>query len=430
MSNEFIPPSNLPGGATEEMLKRLQRHVAIAEAFRPSAPIDSVALFAGRTQQVGMIMNAIFQKGQHAIIYGERGVGKTSLANTLYDFLKGMGLPQMTIGTINCDSTVNFSNLWKRVFRETFVEVKTTQTGFQGVALPETRIPFISKVTDNVTPEDVRYLFQTIGKPTIVILDELDRIQDESTRALIADTIKTLSDHAVDVTLILVGVASAVNELLASHKSIERALVQVSLPRMSMPELIEIIDKGLARVSMTIAENVKYLIVGMSQGLPHYTHLLTLGAAQHANNVDRTHITPEDIKSAIASSVANAQQTLITDYHKAVSSPRENMFTEVLLACALAKTDGLGYFSASDVKPPLAAIKNRTYDVSAFSRHLNDFCEPERGAVLEKFGQPRRYRFRFANPLMEPFVIMKGFSDKMVNENVLESCFKEIAQFH
>ena len=94
----------------------------------------------------------------------------------------------MTIGTINCDSAANFSDLWKRVFRETFVQLKNTQAGFQVAEPPETWIPLSSKLTDKVTPEDVRYLFQTFGKPTIVILDELDRIQDESTRALIADT--------------------------------------------------------------------------------------------------------------------------------------------------------------------------------------------------------------------------------------------------
>jgi Holliday junction resolvasome RuvABC ATP-dependent DNA helicase subunit len=36
-------------------------------------------------------MDAINQQGQHVLIYGERGVGKTSLANVLSGFLKTMG---------------------------------------------------------------------------------------------------------------------------------------------------------------------------------------------------------------------------------------------------------------------------------------------------------------------------------------------------
>ena len=56
----------------------------VAEVFTPSAPIDSMALFRGRSTQIQMLVEAVSQIGQHAIVYGERGVGKTSMANVLY----------------------------------------------------------------------------------------------------------------------------------------------------------------------------------------------------------------------------------------------------------------------------------------------------------------------------------------------------------
>ncbi len=59
----------------------------IHEAFTPGAPINSRDLFSGRKKQVDKAISTIFQRGQHAVIFGERGVGKTSLANTLFDFL-------------------------------------------------------------------------------------------------------------------------------------------------------------------------------------------------------------------------------------------------------------------------------------------------------------------------------------------------------
>ena len=68
--------------------RRIQLQARIHEAFSPSAPIDKQrSLFAGRTRQIDRLLGAIFQRGQHAIIFGERGVGKTSLANLLYDLL-------------------------------------------------------------------------------------------------------------------------------------------------------------------------------------------------------------------------------------------------------------------------------------------------------------------------------------------------------
>jgi hypothetical protein len=48
----------------------------IHEAFTPTAPIKSRDLFAGRKVQVDKVVRAVLQRGEHAILYGERGVGK------------------------------------------------------------------------------------------------------------------------------------------------------------------------------------------------------------------------------------------------------------------------------------------------------------------------------------------------------------------
>jgi len=74
---------------------------------------------------------------------------------------------------------------------------------------------------------------------------------------LLADTIKNLSDHSLDVTIILIGVADTVDELIEGHKSIERALVQVPMPRMSSQELNQIIDKGFQYAGFTMEEDAK-----------------------------------------------------------------------------------------------------------------------------------------------------------------------------
>jgi hypothetical protein len=51
--------------------------------FTPGAPINEKDLFAGRSEQVEKIIDAVSQRGCHAILYGERGVGKTSLSNMI-----------------------------------------------------------------------------------------------------------------------------------------------------------------------------------------------------------------------------------------------------------------------------------------------------------------------------------------------------------
>jgi hypothetical protein len=117
--------------------------------------------------------------------------------------------------------------------------------------------------------------------------------------------------------------------------------------------------------------------------------------------------------------VEQAQQSIVSGYVQATTSRRGNLYSQVLTACALAEKDALGYFASSDVRDPMSGIMGKHYDIPAFSQHLNDFCENDRGPILEKSGYPRRYRFRFCNPLMEPYVIMSGISKGLITKDIL-----------
>lgn len=386
----------------------------LAKVFSPSAPIDQKALFAGRVSQITDVVNAISQKGQHAILYGERGVGKTSLARVLSRSRLNVDGQNILVASVNCDATMTFSALWHKVLSDITYSVPGQQAGFTG-APTQRLVPVAASLPESVTPDDLRRLLGQLGK-TLVVIDELDRLDDEKAPTLLADTIKTLSDHAIDTTLLLVGVADSVDSLIAEHLSIERALVQIRMPRMSPPELTQIIDKGLAEAAMTIAEQAKQTIVRLSQGLPHYTHLLTQSAAQRVAQTGRVNVESADVKFAIDTALQKAQQSIIRAYHDATASPRENLYKQVLLACAMASSDEVGSFAAVDVREPLERIMGKRYEIPAFSQHLNAFCEESRGPILHKTGTSRRYRFRFANPLMQPYVIMSGLKSGLITE--------------
>lgn len=157
------------------------------------------------------------------------------------------------------------------------------------------------------------------------------------------------------------------------------------------------------------------LIVLLSQGLPHYTHVLGKSATTKAILPSRWNITLADVHDSINMAIDDTQQKIQAAYQTATASSRKDtLFKQVLLACALAEVDHLGYFASSDVRRPLNQITGRDYDIPNFSPHLDKFCSADRGNVLEKSGTQRRFRFRFANPLLQPFVIMRGISDKML----------------
>lgn len=384
--------------------EQIQRYLKVAQVFTPSAPIDSQELFAGRSEQLTRVISAVAQKGQHVIMYGERGVGKTSFANVISQIMRNFSEQEVSSAIVNCDGIDDFTSLWQKIFRE-----------FDSLRL------LADKPPEEITPESVRYSLQKNCDQVIIVIDELDRLGNPLATELLADTVKTLSDHLVNVTLILVGVADSVNELIAEHASIERSLVQVQMPRMSVSELYELLDKRLKLLGMSIEDSVKCQIAFLSQGLPSYTHLLALHASQIAIVRNSALINFSDLDIAIQMAVEKAYQSILDTYHRATSSARETIYAQVLLACALAKKDSLGCFAPPDVRSPMSLIMKKPYRIPAFARHLNDLSEDKRGPVLVKRGNPRNYRFRFINPMMQPYVIMFGLAEGLINQEDLQN---------
>jgi hypothetical protein len=270
-------------------------------------------------------------------------------------------------------------------------------------------------------PDDVRSVLQLLASygQVTVFVDEFDRLPRNGAQGMFADTIKTLSDQLVRATIIVVGVADNVSELIAEHASIERALIQIHMPRMSIVELSEIVTRGIETAQLSIDQEAVDRITQLSQGLPHYTHLLAQLAGRSALDEMRTHVSLGDVDVAVSRAISKAQQSIMDVYHRATLSTRTTLYPQVLLACALAPGDDFGFFAAADVRAPLSRIMGKPYDIPAFAQHLNELSEAPRGPVLQKKGATRRFRYRFINPLLQPYVIMKGLSDGLIDAKAL-----------
>jgi hypothetical protein len=148
--------------------------------------------------------------------------------------------------------------------------------------------------------------------------------------------------------------------------------------------------------------------------------LLTLNASYQAINDASTTIGMAHVDEAIKQSIEKASHSVRSKYDKAVQSPQKgNLYRQVLLACALTKTTEMGFFTAAGVREPLRQITHRDIDIPNYAQHLNNFSTPERGEVLEKIGQKHRFQFRFRDPLMQPFVALRGYAEGMIDRNTL-----------
>ena len=252
----------------------------------------------------------------------------------------------------------------------------------------------------------------------IVIFDEFDRIKNTAVITAMADTIKALSDNSVNATVLIIGVADSVNELIREHQSIERALVQIPMPRMSNDEIRSIIDKGLARLTMAIDGAAREDLVIFSQGVPYIAHLLCMFACRAALASGRKTVYVSHVEQGMNRSLDQWQQSIRALYDEAVQSPRPgHIYREVLLACALAEVDELRFFSTAAVRKPLRQIANRDFEPFNYARHLKDLSEPARGRVLYRVGELFRLRYRISNPTLRPYIIMRGVKDGLITKD-------------
>jgi Cdc6-like AAA superfamily ATPase len=370
--------------------------------FTPAAPVTRFDLFAGRQRQLDALVDIIFESGQHAIVHGERGVGKTSLACVLTALFADD--PTKAIVRVNCDASDDYSSIWKKVIDDFGDLFPAAGVARDAVVRAE--------ANEHLVPNDVRRLLRGISveREPIVLLDEFDTVTNADVTRLTADTIKTLSDQTIAATLIVVGVADNLNELLAEHRSIDRSILGVHMPRMSSEELSDFVRRGLSMVKLDIAAPALDLIAEMSQGFPHFTHLLTQASARATADDGRSVIEVRDVTVGVRKAIRIVEAWIRDSYDAATSSGREAIYNQVLLGAALAPKDDKGFFSADDVRDPLSEIIKRRYNIMSFDRHLDALCESRRGPIFERSPSRRGKRYRFVEPHMEPYVVMRTFT--------------------
>jgi len=394
---------------TEEDWLTLEHEVI--QSFTPGTPINEAELLAGRAETIRQLQNTVLEPGRHALIYGERGVGKTSIANTFYRSLNKPTREVLSI-RVNGDTSDTFETLWRKVFRRIKITASDGSVSLANDAHP-----------DALTADDVVTELSSFGPEycPIVVLDEFDRVTDVKCKTLISDIIKNLSDYTVNCTLIVVGVAKSVSELISNHASVERALVQVPMKRLTRHELADIVTLRARRLGLSVEEVALWRITFFSAGLPFYTHSLGKHAALRAISAKRKNIREADVFDAMQDCLADVDYSVKESYVRGTEKiyRKANIFAEVLAACALTEIDSLGQFTAVAVEKPISEIMGQTMKSSSFGFHLNELTRPERGQILEKSGQRRTYKFQFRNPLMQPYIVMRSIQDGLITRDLL-----------
>lgn len=400
----FEPPEQGPRTEDDWLAKRIE----ISELFSPTHPVRETDLFAGRGSQITRSVDGILQAGQHIIIYGDRGVGKTSLINVVTQKVFA-NTSRVKFLQARCFEDDDFVSIWERAFKNH----KWANGDYA-----------IDDIDSTLDSDMLLALAAKFGRNTwpVFVFDEFDRIDDEETKLRMAETIKLLSDQSIESTIVVAGVGRTVRDLLTGHASISRAVRQIEMPRMSDAEIREIVNVRLARVKMTIDEDALDTIPWLACGMPAYAHLLGLHAARAALDRKTLKIDFTALMESLTVCLEEVGESTRHAYAKATRSTQPNNFhRQTLLACAMApQDDELRSFTAASLRHPLTRIMGRARDIPDFNRQLNALLNEDRGPILEREGTPKNYHYRFIDPMMRSYVIMRGMKDGLLTPPKIE----------
>jgi len=407
----------------------------VLNAFRPGAAIDLPAQFAGRKDEVETLVDALHMEGACPIIYGERGLGKTSLALQIErialgdtELLDELGLSdrilpdtgRFTTFSFVCSDGINSKDeLLQRLIntavgydvgadlRTTLDSRRVTTRIKLKVYEQEVQKSFSSKDSgksfESLSVEEkfevvARRVIERNNSRVLFIIDELDRLKES--RGL-ASIIKNLSSQ--DVKFLLVGVGQNVSTLLHDHASLERTLIQVPVYLMGDQDSAAIIHKTEylllgSGLDLKFSDSAIKRIVDAAGGFPWFVHTIAQEALKIAYEGDVRIVADAQVNRAIGrlSSQRFGQQFYDT-YQMAVGDSRQREIVLRLFAG----------WSGADVPTSELYPLSHELGVTNPAALTKQLMKHEYGRVLVRPPYAAARVFRFTNAMFKRYVNLR-----------------------
>lgn len=272
----------------------------LRNAYTPAQPVTDRRMFAGRTKVLTALIRSIEDQRLHTVIYGERGIGKTSLLHVL---AQAAADARYLVVYVTCGARSEFDETFRAIaaniplmYHNAFGP--TTSEGERGDTLAGLLGPEAITVRSAVNS-----LAKIEGTRVLVILDEYDRAGSEDFRRSIAELLKSLSDQSVRVQFLIAGVAANLTELVANVPSIQRNIFAMQVPKMTAAEIRSIVKNGEEVAELNFDDAAIHAIIARCIGFPYLASLISHRAALVALDQNRITITAGDVATATSEAV-------------------------------------------------------------------------------------------------------------------------------
>jgi hypothetical protein len=259
----------------------------LGEIYTPGVPITNPQMFSGREELLSFMKNQLSIRGKVFILYGDRGVGKTSFFNVLLHDLKFV--------KYNCTPEDNFLTIFLNILLELGIHLTDTETknllegGYEiGVsgAFKVSAKGAAEKTLKPISPERLdqagilRRLDNAQKKIEAIVFDEAQNLKGPEIQNQMRSLVKALSDSNINVHIFFVGIAESDEELIPPDPNYSeykmRHFTTARIPPMTISEIEGIIDQRENLFNTRFHHRVKHELAIVSSGYPSIAHTLAL----------------------------------------------------------------------------------------------------------------------------------------------------------
>jgi len=378
------------------------------DVFTPTRPKRVYKDFSGRRDMIESVIQAVEEEKTHVVLLGEKGIGKTSLANIVGECAKEAGY---LVARVTCSADLTFEHLMRSILEQFSNRIAEAPVG----DLLQKRLgatDLIDLVEDDVydVPSAIRVFQKLAENQAVVLIDDFERIECNEFKVKIAELMEVLSDQGAWLSLLIFGRGSRAVDILPDAFETVPNVTWLKLRPMSEEESGHVIRRGAASVGIRFEDSVVDALIHLSQGVPSALQWLCLLSIRQATQRYASDVELQDLAEIVGHAANKVDPKLSACYDDLCGSNRGRSIDDTLYLAVQTPTDPNGLFSTDSMSQISFDAIGRSMVELPLHKALSKLSRNggDQPAVLEKVQASGGTCYRFVSPTMRSIVMMKN----------------------